>query len=218
MRLLDLYCGAGGASVGYHRAGFEVIGVDILPQPHYPFEFVQDDALEFLQNRAGALGFDAVHASPPCQAYSSMTRGTNAGQGDHPTHVRIVRQRLNETGLPFVIENVIGAPMRKDLLLCGTMFGLDVLRHRVFELGGWRIGNPPIHQRHRGGVTDWRHGKAKVGPYYGVYGRRAGRRGVIAEWQEAMGIDWMVTRRELTQAIPPAYTDWIGRRLALVAA
>jgi len=213
-RLLDLFCGAGGAAMGYFRSGFEVLGVHIEPKTHYPFEFVQADALEYL---ASAAGYSAIHASPPCQAYSAMTRGTNAGRTDHAALLRLTRQRLIQTGLPFVIENVVGAPMRRDLLLCGTMFGLDVFRHRVFEFGGWRIGNQPIHQRHRGRVKDWRHGEAVSGPYFGVYGRRAGRRGVIEEWQAAMDIDWMSARRELTNAIPPAYTQWIGSRLGLVA-
>src|SRR5262252_358856 len=125
-RLLDLFCGAGGAAMGYWRAGFDVTGVDVVPQPSYPFTFVQADALAYPLD-----GFDAVHASPPCQAYSVATG--NARRGDHVDLYEPVRRRLEASGLPWVIENVIGAPYRQGVVLCGSMFGLRVRRHRNFE-------------------------------------------------------------------------------------
>ncbi len=128
-RLLDLFCGAGGASAGYHRAGFEVVGVDIKPQPHYPFEFHQADALEFPLE-----GYDAYHASPPCQAYSVCTKQEQ--KKNYKKLIGSIRNRLIPTGKPFVIENVLGAKLdlRANILLCGTMFGLPIHRHRIFEM------------------------------------------------------------------------------------
>lgn len=210
-RLLDLFCGAGGAAMGYHRAGFEVIGVDIHPQPNYPFEFHQGDAL----TDPRALhhwfdGFDAIHASPPCQASSALTKGTNRAtkNGNHVDLIGVTREMLLATGKRFVIENVQGAKLRRDLTLCGEMFGLGVIRHRIFECGGFR----PLrlaHVPHRGRVAGWRHGQRHDGPYVAVYGAGGG---TVTEWQEAMGIDWM-TRSELAEAIPPAYTEFIGSQL-----
>ena len=124
-RLLDLFCGAGGAAMGYHRAGFDVVGVDIKPQPHYPYEFIQADAMTYPLD-----GFDAVHASPPCQHYSMVVR--NFGYADrHPDLLAATRDKLQRDGLPWVIENVPGAPMRADYRLCGCMFGLDNLRRDI---------------------------------------------------------------------------------------
>jgi site-specific DNA-cytosine methylase len=128
-RLLDLFCGAGGAGMGYHRAGFEVVGVDIAPQPHYPFEFHQGDALEYLA--AHGHEFDAIHASPPCQRYSSIQRITK-NKHKWPDLVDPVRQLLIKSGKPYVIENVQGAPLRVDAFMCGSMFGLGMIRHRIF--------------------------------------------------------------------------------------
>jgi hypothetical protein len=197
-RLLDLFCGAGGAAMGYHRAGFDVVGVDLHPQPHYPFEFHQADALTFPLD-----GFDAIHASPPCQAY---IRGGLQGR-DHPDLLPKVRLLLNRTGLPWVIENVPGAPMRPDALLCGSMFGLPVRRHRWFET------SPRINP--------WTLGCNHSGPIHGVYGGLHGKAGAwpgmlpdsIESRQRALGIDWMPGAHELSQAIPPAYTEWIGAQL-----
>ena len=214
-RLLDLFCGAGGCSVGYHRAGFDVVGVDIRPQPNYPFEFVQADALEYVEQivaRAEVLGVDAIgyaaiHASPPCQAFSLATLYHGASKAaDHPDLVHQTRQLLDQTGLPHVIENVEGAPLRRDLVLCGEMFGLRVHRHRVFELGRWFAMRPP-HQPHRlRGAQDNCHietGHARL-----VAGNYANHE----DASDAMGIGWM-NRRELSQAIPPAYTEFIGHQL-----
>jgi DNA (cytosine-5)-methyltransferase 1 len=208
MKLLDLFCGAGGAATGYHRAGFDVVGVDIRPQPRYPFEFHQADALTF-----PLTGFDAIHASPPCQAFSSMRSLHSVVHSDLVTPTR---ERLLGIGRPWVIENVPGAPMRPDVILCGTMFGLGVFRHRWFEMS-----EPPAALR-----PPCVHGRIGDGRYFTVVGnghggkghslsRRIGDFGSRAQWREAMGIGWM-TRHELTQAIPPAYTEWIGRQLLQV--
>ena len=205
--LLDLFCGAGGAGVGYDRAGFEVVGVDIEPQPDYPFEFYQGDALEWL--RMSVSFFDAVHASPPCQASSALTKGTNQGNA-YPQLIPATREKLADTGLPTVIENVQGSDLRRDLTLCGEMFGLGVIRHRYFECS-FPV-TQPAHKPHRGRVRGWRHGQYHDGPYVAVYGEGGGK-GSVEEWQRAMGIDWADNRKSIAEAIPPAYTELIGRQL-----
>lgn len=200
-RLLDLFCKAGGAAMGYHRAGFEVVGVDIEPQPHYPFEFVQADALLWAPR---VEGFDAIHASPPCQRYT--TGGRVRDREARPDLVGAVRAMLERIGKPYVIENVPGAPLRPDAMLCGSHFGLDVRRHRIFESS---VAMPPaMICNHSGKIV-------------GVYGHPHGRAGAwpgmlpstVETWQRAMGIDWM-TAAEMSQAIPPAYTEFIGKALA----
>jgi DNA (cytosine-5)-methyltransferase 1 len=203
--LLDLFCGAGGCSVGYHRAGFDVVGVDLYPQPNYPFEFWQADALDVLAMGGvgpwGVVDFDAIHASPPCQAHSTLRHRT---RGTYPDLVAQTRDRLAAAGVPYVIENVVGAPLLNPIMLCGTSFGLgtadrELRRHRLFET------NTPIM------ALGCQHSR----PVVGVYGTGGGgqmTRGYKAlpgEDAEAMGIDWM-TRAELAQAIPPAYTEHIG--------
>ena len=217
-RLLDLFCCAGGAATGYHRAGFDVVGVDIAPRPNYPFTFVQGDALSVLSDLI-ATGhvdqFAAVHASPPCQAGCALTVGTNASRGWGGTHVDLVtatRTLLDVTGRPYVIEQPNGrAPIRRDLRLCGEMFGLGVIRHRNFELGGW-TSPQPAHRPHRGPVRGWRHGVYRDGPYVAAYDSGGGK-ATIPEMQQAMGITWTDVREELTEAIPPAYSKHIGRAL-----
>lgn len=204
-RLLDLFCGAGGAGRGYADAGFEVVGVDINPQPNYPFEFHQADALSFPLE-----GFDAIHASPPCQASSALTKGTNRGR-EYPQLIPATRDRLHATGMPYVLENVQGSDLRRDLTLCGEMFGLAVIRHRYFELGRWTMA-APAHVPHRGRVAGMRHGEWFTGPYFAVYGDGGGK-GTVAQWQAAMGIDWTNVRREIAEAIPPAYTRFVGAQL-----
>jgi DNA (cytosine-5)-methyltransferase 1 len=213
VRILDLFCGAGGAGVGYHRAGFDVVvGVDIKPQPNYPFVFHQGDALEFLA--AHGDSFDAVHASPPCQTHSALTKG-NRARGwvdDHRDWIADTRTLLDKLGLPYVIENVQGAPLRRDLTLCGLMFGLRVFRHRYFELGGWTTPAPP-HPSHKGHrVAGWRHGVRHEGDMVAVYGDGGGK-GSVADWQQAMGMDWTDVKLELAEAIPPAYSSFIGAAL-----
>lgn len=210
-RLLDLFCCAGGAGVGYSRAGFDVVGVDIAPQPNYPFEFHQADALDYLAEYW--RDFDAIHASPPCQTHTALTKGNRArGWTDgHVDFITETRRLLNATGKPYVIENVQGAPLRRDLTLCGEMFGLGVIRHRYFELGNWSAV-APTHKPHRGRVAGWRHGKHFDGPYFAVYGDGGGK-GSVAQWQEAMGIDWTDVRHEIAEAIPPAYSLFVGTQL-----
>lgn len=208
MRLLDLYCGAGGAAVGYHRAGFEVVGVDLNPQPNFPYEFIAGDALLTLMamiEDGRVRDFDAIHASPPCQAFSLAT-AYHGTQANHPDLIEPTRSLLSETGLPWVIENVPGAPIRKDVLLCGEMFGLRVHRHRYFECDGFPVTRPP-HPRHRlkGAMHNCHIEEGHARLVAGNYSNHA-------DASEAMGIDWM-TRKELAQAIPPAYTVWMGVRL-----
>jgi DNA (cytosine-5)-methyltransferase 1 len=206
-RLLDLFCGAGGAAMGYHRAGFEVVGVDINPQPHYPFTFVRGDALAFLWG--SETPFDAIHASPPCQAFS-ITGNLARGQGNKASAVDLltpIRPLLEATGLPYVIENVAGAPLRDPVQLCGSTFGLGVRRHRLFESNVLLMAHGTC--RH-----------AEQGRPIGVYGSpnddipQGGRTArTVAEAQEAMGIDWMPRWSELKEAVPPAFTEHIGRQL-----
>jgi DNA (cytosine-5)-methyltransferase 1 len=195
-RLLDLFCGAGGAAVGYHRAGFTVIGIDNRPQPHYPFSFYQGDATD--GDFIASIGpFDAIHASPPCQAFSIATQRTRSNHDDLLTPTRAMLER---TGLPWVIENVPGAPMRADLKLCGCMFGLPrLVRERWFE-ASWRPFQmrPPCHH--------------PAPPITITVKGQPNRTGTALEAIAAMGIDWM-TSRERGLAIPPAYTEYIGAQL-----
>ncbi len=210
--LLDLFCGAGGAAMGYHRAGFEVIGVDINPQPDYPFEFVQADALD------PELTFDndfvAVHASPPCQAHSTASGNARKAGTEYPELIGPTRELLKRLDLPYVIENVEGAPLIDPIKLCGSSFGLDVRRRRLFETN-WSVGVVPPSvswQTPRFRSLDSRMVKAgKLATVVGVHGhcQYAGE-GRLREL--AMGIDWM-TQDELAESIPPAYTEFIGRRL-----
>ncbi|MFI0000746.1 DNA methylase [Streptomyces globisporus] len=216
--LLDLFCCAGGAATGYHRAGFDIVGVDIVDRPNYPFTFVRAEALEHLAALIASreiARFAAVHTSPPCQAGCALTVGTNASQGwggDHHDLVAPTRVLLDRTGLPYVIEQPNGrAEIRKDLSLCGEMFGLGVLRHRNFELGRWTITRP-AHPRHRGYVRGYRHGVYRDGPYVAAYGSGGGK-ATVPEMQEAMGITWTDVREELTEAIPPAFAEHIGHAL-----
>jgi DNA (cytosine-5)-methyltransferase 1 len=191
-KLLDLFCGAGGAAMGYYRAGFEVVGVDIKPQPHYPFEFHQADALTYPLE-----GFDAYHASPPCQRYSRM-QNIHHNYNKHPDLIEPTRNHLLSTGKPFIIENVIGAPLRVDLMLCGTMFGLHIPKHRIFESN---VQLPILNVKcNHIDVYD---------PFHG--GEMA--RGERVKYSQALGIDWFMTRQEVREAIPPIYTEYIGEIL-----
>jgi DNA (cytosine-5)-methyltransferase 1 len=202
--LLDLFCGAGGCSMGYHRAGFDVVGVDIEPHPDYPFEFVQHDAMTYVHH--GPV--DAIHASPPCQAYSTMGQKHAATQAEHPALIAPTRAALRATGLPYVIENVPGARRELDhpIQLCGRAFGLGVGRHRLFECSFACMtaacqcdGNElPVYGKLDGRRVWTRTDGSEL---------RAAK--TLEQAQAAMGIDWMVWD-DLTQAIPPAYTEFIG--------
>jgi DNA (cytosine-5)-methyltransferase 1 len=214
MRILDLFCGAGGASVGFHRAGFKrIVGVDIKPQKRYPFEFVQMDALEYLA-LYGHL-FDLIAASPPCQKFSATQPIQN---NDHPDFLTPTRNFLLEIGRPYIIENVPGAPLINPLMLCGTMFGLGVIRHRLFEIWPKTIWFPPASCNHNGRATgantSTRRGGTKNPGFQDGFKfiTVSGHSFLADDARKAMGIDWM-TRDELAQAIPPAYTEWIGRRI-----
>lgn len=208
-KLLDLFCCAGGAGEGYDRAGFEVVGVDIVDRPNYPHKFIKADALEVLQDLDFLSEFDAIHASPPCQAKCTLTKGTNAHLADnHVDLYPIVAPLMYASGLPGVIEN---PESRKDMVLCGEMFDLGVIRHRNIELVNWSAPAPK-HKKHRGRVRGYRHGVWYDGPYIAAYGKGGGK-GNVKEMQEAMGIDWTDVHEELTEAIPPAYTEYIGHQL-----
>lgn len=232
-KLLDLFCGAGGAAMGYHRAGFEVTGIDLNLQKRFPFKFIQTDALDYVAQYGWM--YDAIHASPPCQAHSQITP-------DKSKHLDLIPQTrywLETLGLPYVIENVYGAKMalREPIMLCGAQFGLKVYRHRLFESNVFLLSYK--HFPHKDNTPRAGHGVSEKGfisvtsggkslevQYKPDARRRNGLRGVSAKgfvsiaghisgadycrW--AMGIDWM-TAKELAQAIPPAYTEFIGRQL-----
>lgn len=197
--LLDLFCGAGGCSVGYHRAGFDVVGVDIKKQKNYPFEFVQADAFDYIREHGHK--FDVIHASPPCQAYSCSTPAKHL----HPDLVNKTRLVLEQIETPYIIENVPGAPLLAPLKLSGMMFGLDVIRWRWFETKPAIFFAPQPVRKH---ASTARQGTQPIvdGQYICVVGNFSN----VDYARRAMGIDWM-TRDELSQAIPPVYTEYIGR-------
>ena len=218
-RLLDLFCGAGGCARGYADAGFEVVGVDIAPQPHYPYTFIQADALAFLDT-ADLSEFDAIHASPPCQGYSrSLSLARIHGTKEHPLLIGEVRKRLEATGKPWVIENVEGADLPDAVELCGSMFGLPIRRHRWFSSSEMIFAPGPC--QHTKGFYNPIGGKirgygtlASGKTYQDNRGATRKREGYykLAIGHSAMGINWM-SLNELSQAIPPAYTRWIGEQL-----
>ena len=208
--VLDLFCGrTGGAAAGYQRAGFWVVGVDIEPCPDYPARAYLGDALELLPSLVRKWRPALVHASPPCQGIGTLAQGTMPELAvRHPDMISKTREALERTRLPYVIENVPGSKIRRDVLLCGEMFGLGVIMHRVFELGRWST-KAPVHQKHRGWVRGWRHGVWRDGPYVAAYGRGGGK-ATVAEMRLAKGIDWSSDHLGLRDALPPAYTDFIG--------
>lgn len=198
--------------MGYARAGFEVVGVDINPQHRYPFEFHQGDALEFLREHGHR--FDAIHASPPYQRYSVVSKSHNGNAAAHPDLVPPTREALRTNGRPWIIENVVGAPLINPVVLCGTMFpGLRVIRHRQFE-SSERIAAPGACGPHPLCYT-----MDKRNPHYGKLDEmtafvmvNGGGNCSKAAAADAMGIDWM-TKEELNEAIPPAYTEYLGWQL-----
>ena len=201
--VIDLYCKAGGSSKGFHDAGFDVVGVDIEPQPRYPYEFHQGDAIEFILKYG--KDFDLVYGGPPCQSYSEMTNATGT-QDNHPRLVSATRAAMRSTGKPYVIENVPGAPLQNPITLCGSMFNLRVRRHRLFECDPV-IWWPPSACNHT--LKAPRSGRAPTEEqFFSVVGHFSDVSGA----RRAMEIDWM-TRDELSQAIPPAYTEWLGRQI-----
>ena len=237
LKLLDLFCCAGGAGEGYRRAGFDVTGVDIEPQKDNPHKFIQADALEYVA--AHGHEYDAIHASPPCQGYSNL-RAMHPGK-EYPMLIEPVRELLKSIGKPYVIENVEGAPLQKysdlfgnhGVVLCGSMFGFGcekgwLRRHRLFETSFGVVQPNCSHAAtpsvgfYGQGMRWWKDGKShNQKRAVGVYGHggHSGKHRMLCkdEAASAMGIDWM-NRDELCQAIPPAYTEWIGRELLRVAA
>lgn len=234
-RILDLFCKAGGAAKGYADAGWEVVGVDIEPQPNYPYAFHWCDALAMVQDvlqgcwhenysksaLAGmhpqCLGhFDAIHASPPCQRFSDLAK-RNGNAEDWPDLIEPVRDLLQATGLPYVIENVEGAPLIDPITLCGTMFpeaGLRVIRHRLFELGNWSFSDRLPHPKHPLVFT---HDKRKN--HYNSLDQdtsfvqvTGGGNCTVKNKRDAMGVPWM-TGAEANEAIPPAFTTFMGEQL-----
>jgi len=226
-KLLDLFAGAGGAGKGYMDAGFDVYGIDIEPQPDYPGAFYQGDAISALATLigGGSLAFiwpdgtverltledlAGIHASPPCQASTALSKGTNKGKY-YLNLIPATRALLALQNKPTIIENVQGSDLRRDLTLCGEMFGLAVIRHRYFELGGW-AAIPTPHKPHRGRVAGYRHGEWFDGPYFAVYGEGGGK-GTVKQWQDAMDMHWTSNRKSIAESIPRAYTRFIGGQL-----
>ncbi len=215
--LLDLFCGAGGAARGYHDAGFTVIGVDINPQPRYPYQFVQADALQFIEDLR-TLEWEmrflaAIHASPPCQHYSAMSRCRPGLTAKYPDLIEPAREQLIKSGRPYVIENVEGAPLVNPVTLCGSHFNLEsempgigrvgLQRHRLFETS-FPVPDPGPHDHFLPPVQVTGHGASEHHRAHGKGEARASR--------EVMGISWM-RRDELCESVPPAYTAYIGQYL-----
>lgn len=213
LRLLDLFCCAGGAGEGYARAGFDVIGVDLVHHKSNPRHVILTDALT-LRPSWIKEHFDAVHASPPCQRFSDLAK-RNGNAADWPDLIDPTRALLEATGLPYIIENVEGAPLRNPVVLCGTMFpGLRVKRHRLFESNIKLVAPAKCPKKH---PLHFTHDKRKA--HYGRLDEMTafvqvtgGGNCSKAAAADAMGIDWM-TKEELNEAIPPAYTEWLGRQL-----
>ena len=207
MKLLDLYCKAGGASAGYARAGFEVIGVDIKKQKRYPYQFIQADALEILADKDFISQFDVIAASPPCQTHSATKHLRNA-QGKSTNKIDLIpqtREGLIASGKIYIIENVPGAPLIDPVVMCGSSFGLKVRRHRQFESNVKLTGLSCNHKLQ--------------GKPVGVYGSMRDEipggghtAKSLEEAREAMGIDWMLWG-DLVEAIPPIYTEYLGKQI-----
>lgn len=206
MKALDLFCGAGGASMGLHLAGYEVVGIDIADQPSYPFTFIKTDATLFDGNSAKGV-FDLIWASPPCQAYTWSAKGRRAEGYEYPDLVEPIRKELIKSGLPYIIENTPGAPLHSPVTLCGTMFeDLKVFRHRIFE-SNFPL-EVPMQCAHAGHEAKKR--RADDGDFFTVAGHWVGTK---QEWGDAMGIDWMANKHELAEAIPPDYSWFLAKQI-----
>lgn len=213
-KILDLFCGAGGAAMGYARAGFKVTGVDNKPQPHYPFRFIKMDAIKYVLKH-GHL-YDAIHASPPCQHASKSTSIQKSKGKIYIDLIPVTREALSKFKVPTIIENVPGAKIRPDIILKGYPFGLLVLRKRIFEINNCFVLQPGFEPKK---------GSVKNGDYYCIFGNGNWRKSsydafpkkrektVRESWSKAMGIDWYMNEKEISQAIPPAYTDFIGKQI-----
>ena len=222
MHILDLYSGAGLAAIGYHQAGWDVTGVDINPQPRYPFRFIQADALEVLRDQEFCSRFDAIHASPPCQQWSRATKRYRMEGKVYPELIEPTRAMLEKMEIPYVMENVPLAPIRPDLILYGYMFGLNVIRRRHFEIGNWWAMAP---------MRPAQIGNTLTGEFCSVFGSASYRKSkkqatgwrpkfdqgtALNTWHYAMGIpaEYRFTGTEISEGIPPAYTKYIGEILA----
>lgn len=228
-KALDLFCCCGGISKGLTDAGFECTGVDITEGHNYPYEFIKSDVFDLDINYLKK--FDLIHASPPCQFYIPVNKWRD---NKYPDLLGLTRELLLKTGKPFIIENVPGAPIRKDLTLCGEMFGLRVIRHRHFEIHGFTVLQPP-HQKHKlsvmngTGIGVWTGGvkpgfwgdkekqqaflKKRKDSYYACVAGHGGNgySFKLEDWKAAMGIDWVDNKKHMTQMIPPKYSEYIGR-------
>ena len=199
-KLLDLFCCQGGAGMGYHRAGFEVTGVDLHPQKRYPFTFIQGDALEYLREHGHE--YDVIHASPPCQAYSEST--PMKSRANYPKLIGPLRSLLQDIGQPYIIENVEGArsELVNPIMLCGTMFGLPVWRHRYFEMPGFSFPAPA--------GCDHRHRPVTI--HCGSNTRKTRAFTTADEARKALGVEWM-SLAGVYECIPPAYTQYLGQQI-----
>lgn len=205
MKVLDLFCGAGGSSNGLEHAGFvDITGIDIFTQLEYLYKFIQDDVIRrFTAFPEQLKEFDFIWASPPCQAYTFASKKSRNLGKIYPDLIKQTREILLRWGGPFVIENVTTAPIRKDLILCGEMFKLKVIRHRAFEIHGFKV--PQLkHKKHKGTV--------KQGFYVTVAGHGGDGKASLKVWQKAMGINWITDKKMLAEAVPPKYAEYIGEQ------
>jgi DNA (cytosine-5)-methyltransferase 1 len=202
--ILDLYCGVGGSAVGLERAWrklfpnrkLRIIGVDINPQPNYPFEFVKADVTQLTELEH----YDFIWASPPCQSYTFASKKARNKGKKYPDCVKETRDLLLKSGKPSVIENVTTAPIRKDLILCGEMFGFKVIRHRAFEINGFEVRQPE-HKKHKGSV--------KEGFYVSVAGHGGDGKASLKAFQDAMDIHWTKNKKSICEAVHPGYSEFI---------